>query len=309
MSKIYAMNLKEQAIKLYLEGLSANKVAKIIGANEATIRTWLKDSYIDIRACATYNFKHDKYTVEKIISMYTSGLNTPEIDKELKLKRGIASHLLRENNIKLRHRGPKSKIGNEDFFDIIDNEEKAYFLGWIIADGNISITKGQHSLKLHIALRDKEIIDKFLIAIESNNKTKIKEGEHPSYYVSLTSIHMCNALMELGVIPQKSGKEIFPVQIPSELYHHLIRGIFDGDGITDIIGKRSGFVGSKNIIENILKNIDESNRTITGNKKNNDIYYFLGGKKFSRKLYNYMHGDAKVWLSRKRQRLEEICSK
>lgn len=239
--------------------------------------------------------------------MYTSGLNTPEIDKELNLKRGIASHLLRKNNIKLRHRGTKSKIGNEDFFDIIDNEEKAYYLGWIIADGNISITKGQHSLKIHIALRDKEIIDKFLMAIDSSNKTKIKQGEHPSYYVSLTSIHMCNALMKLGVVPRKSGKEVFPAQIPNELCHHLIRGIFDGDGITDIIGKRSGFVGSKNIIDNILKNIDETNRTINQNKKNNDIYYFLGGKKFSRKLYDYMHGDAKVWLSRKRQRLEQVC--
>lgn len=74
----------------------------------------------------------------------------------------------------MRHRGIKSKIGREDFFDIIDSEEKAYFLGFIVADGNVSIYNNQYSLKIHVSMIDKEVIDKFLHYIESDNKTNIR---------------------------------------------------------------------------------------------------------------------------------------
>lgn len=306
MSFKYSKEIKEQAISLYKQGVPAAQIANIIKANEATIRTWLKQANIQIRKGGTYSKIHDEEILNKIIGLYNLGIYTPDIEKQLGLKKGVASYLLRKNNISLRHRGPKSKIGKEDFFDNIDAEEKAYFLGWIIADGNVSITKGQYSLKLHIALEDKEIIDNFLKAIESENATKIKQGDNPSYYASLTSVHLIKRLIELGVTPRKSGFEVFPKDIPESLINHLIRGIFDGDGITDIKRKRSGFVGSKDVVKTILELLDED-LTMFCNSKNKNIFYFLGGKKFSRKLYDYLYNDASVWLERKRHRLKIIC--
>lgn len=197
-------------------------------------------------------------------------------------------------------------IGKEDFFDKIDTEEKAYFLGYIMADGNVSITNNQYSLKFHISIQDREIVDKFLVAINSSNKTKIRM-DTKSFYVSLTSVHMCKRLIELGVIPQKTAKEIIPSEVPSNLLHHFIRGVFDGDGITDISKKRSGFVGSVNMITDIL-NILNENLTVFKAGKNGRVVYFLGGKKFSKKLYDYLYNQSTVWLERKRSRLEFIYS-
>lgn len=301
-----SLEIKNKAIELYKSGVSANCVANDIGYNESTVRVWLKEYKVDIRKGGMYNKKYSDETVNKIIKLYNTGLYTTDIDNILELRSGTAQYLLNKNNFSLRHRGPKSKIGNEKYFDVIDSEEKEYFLGYIMADGNVSITKEQYSLKFHIAIQDKEIVDKFLKVINSSNKTKVKTKSE-SYYVSLTSVHMCKSLIKLGVIPNKTGKEIIPKDIPDELIRHYIRGIFDGDGITDISRKRSGFVGSVNIINDILKILNENLTTFEAGK-NKKVVYFLGGKKFSKKLYYYLYKDSNVWLERKRARLEYIYS-
>lgn len=302
----YSEEIKKKAIEYYLVGYSAQKISNIIGANEVTIRKWLKESNITIRNGGSYNKIYDEEFINKIKSLYDEGFNTIEITDMLNLKRGIVSYLLRENGYQLKHRGPKSKIGREDYFDNIDSADKAYFLGWIMADGNISIYNGQYSIKVHIAYKDKELIDKFLKYIQSTNKTKLKDGEHPSYYVSLTSKHMCESLMDLGVMPQKTGFESFPKNIPSEYKRDFIRGVFDGDGITDVSKCRSGFVGSNNLVNNILSELNISDLRVF-NTHSENIYYFLGGKKFSRKLFEYMCKNSTLYLERKYDRMKYIC--
>ena len=301
-----SLELKSKAFDLYKNGKSAKEVASIIGYSESTIRRWLKDEGIPIRNGGYYNIKHSKELIYNIINLYNEGRYANEIDSLLGLKRGTAAYVLNKNNISMRHRGPKSKIELEDFFDNIDTEEKAYFLGFILADGNISIYNNQYSLKIHISLVDKEIIDKFLVCIKSTNKTSIKiSGKNKSYYVSLTSVHMCKRLIELGIVPNKTGRETFPKCIPENLVRHFIRGIFDGDGITDVYNNRSGFVGSESLLLEIKKILGIDFKLFKAGK-NKKVVYFLGGKKFSKKLYDYMYKDAKIFLTRKKDRMKRI---
>ncbi|WP_426350099.1 hypothetical protein ACPWSR_02385 [Alloiococcus sp. CFN-8] len=311
--KRYDKSYISMAIELYEKGNSAQVISSILGPNEATIRKWLKDNGIFIRDGGYYNRIYSQEIIDKIISLYSQGIYSTEIDIMLKLPKGISAYLLKNNNIKLNHRGPKSMIKNETFFNKIDTEEKAYFLGWLMADGNISIINNQYSIKIHIALRDRELIDKFIEAIGSKNKTKIKDGTHPSYYISLTSRHMCEALINLGVMPNKTGKEKFPIAIPDNLKRHFIRGVFDGDGITNITRARCGFVGGRELLEDIKNYIGVSHirlyKSKTKTPNGNNIFYFLGGKKFSRMLYDYMYVDATIYLKRKRNRMDIICSK
>jgi intein-encoded DNA endonuclease-like protein len=304
----YSDEIKNKAIDLYRQGHSAANISSVIGANEATIRAWLRRKRIDIKSGGMYNIKYDESLLNQIVELYDKGFNTPQIDELLNIRKGTSWYLLNKNNYKLNHRGPKSKIDNEGYFDTIDTEEKSYFLGWIMADGNVSIYNSQYSLKIHVSLKDKEIVDKFLQSIKSTNKTKIKNGKHPSYYVSLTSVHMCKTLIGYGVCPRKSGFEKFPKDIPLNLHNHFIRGVFDGDGITDICRNRSGFVGSKEMLAKILEIIDRKDMKLIQNKKNENIYYFLGGKKFTRSLYDFLYKDSTIWLERKRDRMQLICS-
>lgn len=304
----YSEEIKNRAIDLYKQGCSAANISSMIGANEVTVRAWLKYKGIEIRSGGIYNIKYEESLINQIAELYNEGYNTPQIDELLKIRKGTSWYLLNKNNYKLKHRGPKSKIDDEGYFDTIDTEEKAYFLGWIMADGNVSIYNSQYSLKIHVALKDREVVDKFLKAIKSTNKTKIKYGDYPSYYVSLTSVHMCKSLINYGVCPRKSGFEIFPENISENLYNHFIRGVFDGDGITDISKNRSGFVGSKEMLSRILEIINRKDMKLFQNKKNERIYYFLGSKKFSRYLYDFLYKDATIWLDRKKDRMQLICS-
>lgn len=243
-----------------------------------------------------------KYPIElklQAVELYKAGHLGKEIANMLNVPKTTIGNWMRDFGV-ARHRGIKSKIGREDYFDTIDTEDKAYWLGWIMADGNVSITNKQYSLKLHISLEDKELIDGFLTWIESDNKTKEKEV---SYYVSLSSKHMVQSLMKLGVIPQKTGKESLP-DISKEMMPHFIRGFFDGDGITcDKKNKRSGFVGSFDIVNSIMNELGVSYKICAAE----GAYYFLGGREFSRKLYEYMYSDATLWLNRKRNKMDTIC--
>lgn len=303
----YSCEIKNKAKEYYLVGYSAQRISEILGANEATIRKWLKDFGVSIRIGGSYNKIYSDKILNKIVELYEVGYNTIEITEILNLKRGIASYLLRKSGYKLNHRGPKSKIAKEDYFDVIDSCDKAYFLGWLMADGNISIYNGQYSIKIHIASKDREIIDKFLLYIDSKNKVKVKNEKYASCYVSLTSRHMCESLMKYGIVPQKTGLEQFPSNIPDKYKRDFIRGVFDGDGITDISKFRSGFVGSYNLVNSILKELDNGMLKIL-QTKSKGIYYFLGGKKFSRFLFEYMYAGSELYLSRKYERMKIICN-
>ena len=139
------------------------------------------------------------------------------------------------------------------------------------------------------------------------NEAKMKCGKNPSYYVSLTSRHMCESLSNYGIVPQKTGFEIFPDNIPKVYIRDFIRGVFDGDGITDIRRFRSGFVGSNNLVNRILVELNRCDLSIF-NTKSKNICYFLGGKKFSRELFEYMYNDSTLYLKRKYDRMKYICN-
>lgn len=240
------------------------------------------------------------------INLYDKGLINREIAKILNIHTETVRRWVAQAG-KSRHRGLKSKISNEYFFDEINNEIKAYYLGWIMADANISIINGQYSLKLHISIEDSVLIDSFLFHIGSTNKTKFNE-KLQSYYVSLTSKHMVEKLIDYGVVPNKSGKEIVP-NIRKDLLNHFIRGYFDGDGTASCViwrnkkVYRSGFCGGKKVLDTIQQTIGIYSKIY----ETNGTYQFLYGVDKTKKLYKFMYHNSNIWLERKRNKLEIIC--
>lgn len=67
---------------------------------------------------------------------------------------------LREHNIIIENKQNRCKF-NEHIFDCIDTEEKAYWLGFIFADGYISSTN--YSFELSLKSSDIEHLNKFNI--------------------------------------------------------------------------------------------------------------------------------------------------
>jgi hypothetical protein len=126
-----------------------------------------------------------------------------------------------------RKRAPACCV-DDTFFDNIDNEEKAYWLGFLTADGNIPKTgKG---VRLQLAVRDTGHVMKFAQATQSTHKmTTCWTKEHPSTHIVISSRKLAAALVRLGVVPNKSFI-VKPASIHPELTRHYWRGLVDGDG-------------------------------------------------------------------------------
>lgn len=118
------------------------------------------------------------------------------------------------------------------FFDKIDTEEKAYWLGFIYADGNI--TKKKDVFNLGLQIKDKNHLQK--LASIFNKPIKISEEIRRGKMfqkgtLRVCSTYLCNSLISKGIIPRKTyiDSDVF-CHVPDELLRHFIRGNMDGDG-------------------------------------------------------------------------------
>lgn len=298
---------KSKIIELYKNSdMYVKDIAKKFNIHVSTIYKITDGIYRD----SPFSHKKNGYSEDikkKVEDMYNSGMYIDEIESKLNIYSNTISRWLKVKGYDVK-RGMKNKINKEDFFDNIDNEIKSYFIGWLMADGATHVYDKQHFIKLGVQLSDKNIVDGFLYHIDSSYNPYIKEqisfgSKHKAYICSLTSVHMVKKLIKYGIVPNKTGKEYIPKEyIPDKFIKDFIRGYFDGDGITDIKRKRSGFCGPNKMLKQI-QNILGTNKRIY---KSKGMSYFQSGIKFSKKLYDYIYKDSNIWLPRKRKRLKFI---
>jgi len=123
-----------------------------------------------------------------------------------------------------------TKYCNRKYFETIDTEEKAYFLGFMFADGYVVQDK-RHIWRVGLELhkRDKNIIKRFSRALCSEHPICQKRGRE-TVYIQIGSKEMAQDLIKHGCVPRKSLILKFPTTVPEHLLRHFIRGYSDGDG-------------------------------------------------------------------------------
>lgn len=127
----------------------------------------------------------------------------------------------------------KAKLNNPDmkehFFQDIDEEAKAYFLGLLISDGNVfkDDTGRQASISITLDLKDEYMLEKFKEVLQAN--TSVGHDGRGCGQIAVRSNIMAEDLAKYGVVPRKSYNTYLPI-VSYEMMPHLIRGIFDGDG-------------------------------------------------------------------------------
>lgn len=123
-----------------------------------------------------------------------------------------------------------------NFFETINTEAKAYFLGLLFADGyNHNI---RNTIVLSLQERDVELLNMLSSQISYTGKLfyenrKIKKPKWQNQYkLMLNSSKLKADLTRLGCTNKKSLTLKFPTekQVPSHLMNHFVRGYFDGDG-------------------------------------------------------------------------------
>ena len=252
--------------------------------------------------------------LKNIIDKYTSGITIRQLEKDLGIPRKRISDILKNNNIPIRTNVINSRkyYHNEHYFDNIDTEEKAYWLGFIYADGFIESKRKMCSQKFGICLsvKDKTHLEKFKAAIKSNNPIYDYIGSGYNRNGIFSKILLCsditvNALKKHGVIENKTLIVKFP-NIDQNLVNHFIRGYFDGDGSIYYVNRKYkngcnkigiSFTGTYDMIQSIISYFGY-NRKI--GKKHNAYYIIFSGKNVVNKIINSLYSNSIVYLDRKR---------
>jgi hypothetical protein len=251
-----------------------------------------------------------------IIKMLKENLSVVAISKRLKVTRGVIYDFLHRLGIEDVREFRRSIKFNQSFFSKIDTEEKAYWLGFVCADGCVYIKHPIYRIQIHLNNIDFGHLKKWHKSIEScQNVTKHGETVNSAHH----SQQMCEDLICHGCVPRKSLVLRFPVIHPN-LIRHFIRGYFDGDGSIYWHknkgqyngGMRLAIVGTQLFLETLQ---DELRKVLNVKPKklfsriDHPLTFQLvfGGYQESKKIAEWMYNDASIFLDRKQKRYVEFC--
>lgn len=162
-----------------------------------------------------------------VISGYTSGMSVYALCKKYNIAQSTVNKILDENYIprvsQARRLNPSLK---ENYFEIVDSAEKAYWIGWLLTDG--SIGDNGNSLEMTLVSGDADVLDLLQQDLCIEGHVKPFQGEYTRF--ALGSKKICEDLSKYGVVKNKTLNLKFPKNIPVEFEAHLLRGMFEGDG-------------------------------------------------------------------------------
>lgn len=243
---------------------------------------------------------------EKGKELYLQGKTLNQIKYELQLDPGKLSKYLKLNGVKIERLPHKKKI-NKNIFEVINTEEKAYWLGFLYADGYVGLTDNR--VELTLQLSDVNHIKKFKTFL--NSDCKISTNSYRSR-LSIKDEKIKKDLINLGCTPQKSLTLKFPTddKIPKELIRHFIRGYFDGDGSLCVTEKTKSIdiLGTYDFLYQLcLESNIATSKIYVSKSKSNKVFRIVLGSRLD--LYNfskYIYDDCNIYLDRKYGKFKKL---
>lgn len=226
---------------------------------------------------------------------------------------------------------PIKKYVDETVFDCINTEEKAYWLGFIFADGNIANAKrlkeinNKASYRLEVSLQSSDIdhLNKLKTffkweGVVKISKTNYKRKDRCRLYFN--NKHIWETLNAYGCTPNKSLTLKFPnIEIfeNKELIKHFIRGYIDGDGCISYLQKDHtkmslSLLGTVDMLTNIQKHlpIERPNKIwLTSGSiiKPSNVYTLSFNLWRGYYVTKYLYENSTIYLNRKYEKYVEYC--
>lgn len=241
--------------------------------------------------------------IENICRSIKEGNSILQIASEHAVDRAKIYSLLNKNAVDIN----RLRL-NYNYFSKIDSEDKAYWLGFIYADG--CILEHKNRLFINLSIKDKEHLLMFAKTIESNIMPLVYDDR---VALSIHNKKMIDDLILLGCIPKKSLILTFPNFIDKSLIHHFCRGYFDGDGCVNLANKeqkkaqlRISCVGTENFLHGMLREYGEQRKLRkTGTNKQASVFE-IKGNNVATKFCNWIYQDATIYLKRKKDIFDSV---
>ena len=249
--------------------------------------------------------------IEDILNKYQNNWSQQKIADFYKVSRTVIKRILEIQNdgIIIRNRTSKYKY-QQDIFENIDTAEKAYWLGFLAADGCNYQREHNASVILNVHEQDIEHLKKFKEFCNTDAEIKSYIGyegfsnQTPMCKITLNSKKISNDLIDKGILPNKS-LILQPPHILEDFYKPFILGYFDGDGSISKTSQYNNYSisiqGTKEILTwicEVLKwNAKLEKRNINSN--NNSYYIRCGGTNKPYQILNQLYNSCETHLDRK----------
>lgn len=254
--------------------------------------------------------------INTIIQDYQKGKSIRQIERDYNVTRQSVAKYLEDIGVKTTKGNHYRKYKHQyDFFKKINTEEKAYWLGFMFADGYIVDYSNRYGEdKFGITLHSKDIatLEQFKKSIKSTNPiTDVSSNGRTLHRILMSSQETVNDLISHGCVKQKSLILQPPVGVPEKLINHFIRGFFDGDG--SIFIRKAEFEKHKNwnipsfdisitSTEDMVKWIADQvgfGKISKEQRREKTWYYRQSGNQKVKQFCDYIYKDATIFMERK----------
>lgn len=162
-----------------------------------------------------------------IINDYIGGKSILALSNQYQISSHTIRKILKDNNIpKISQAKRLNPSLKEDYFEQINDKDKAYWIGWILTDG--CIQSNNDNLQISLIKDDGYILNLFERDLGISGHVKELFSDYIKF--TLGSKKIRNDIAQYGIVPNKTLNLKFPKNIPEQFEMHLLRGMFDGDG-------------------------------------------------------------------------------
>jgi hypothetical protein len=185
------------------------------------------------------------------------------------------------------------------------DERSAYFVGVVFAEGYLPKQHDRHGIQITLSIKDSAWLDDIKNILKFQGELYSSDKQKKTITLVFSSKKIYKKLLEIGFFEKDLSK------IPDKIFHHFIRGFFDGDG-SIFIEKKTGYVktnftGQQNLLKSIKDRLHELaglSKNMQLNSKPNSLTSFslCYGPRDTKKLCNFMYQEAHIFLERKHER-------
>lgn len=211
---------------------------------------------------------------------------------------------------------PYKQFLNKNFLKKIDEEWKAYFLGWIWSDGHVS----NEAVVLKISEKDRYVLDFFNNCIYNGlrdiriynpgKNLKSKNDSLKSYACfKIYCTEIVRDLRKMGITRLKTFNLPFP-NLEPQYIPAFIRGFFDGDGCAFFNGRKNkslGFYcGTESFLEKLKTTLESLGIKGKISKRKNIFQLYIYDHSSIFNFYKAIYDNECCCLPRKKAKIESM---
>lgn len=294
----------DQIHTLYKEGKSIAEIATRCNIAPSTVYPYLRKAGIH-RQFVNYSKIGPQVQV-----LYLQGLPGPIIAEQLDISVDTVYRSLKAQHCSRRDPSAahcRSGI-DHNYFDVIDTQQKAYILGFVMADGYNSLPK--NTIRIGLSPKDRSVLEfiKSELKTSSDIRTYTRKDKKRYSYLCLYSKHISEQMESLGVVRNKTHTLQFPNYISEPLLASFMLGYFDGDGCFS--GQIFSITGNRNFLDkyqtHLMKMAALKHKTkmfVRHPDTPNICQMCYSGAKQVSRIFAFLYNTAPFYLTRKYEKI------